>query len=525
MYKFDDFLQRMQSFFLRGISGTGLIVFVFLTFYSWRHTVKLLPDENVMDVRDNVWITLLILIMTCIVFWGCGRLAERFPRRGMLGVAFAVSLMMAVTAWIFVNDAGAFAVMDQVQVYQAAIALAEGNGEILQAQPYYVAYSHQLFLADLIAAVFRLTGTTEEILIYHIQAVLVGMSAFAGFGVTRELFPNRKAELFALILPLLFFPMRVYTSYFYGETLGVCASLYAIWFFLRMNRRDEERTGFILLYGALIALWVLLAAIARNALLIVWFAMCIIQILLVMKRRKVLPLLLIFASLMLYLGGMQLMGNSLEKRTGIRQEDRMPTILWMTMGFQENQRPGKGAGSYNFYNIELFEAMEYDGEAAAVYAKQDLQNRLKAWWKNPADMVEFMRAKMLNQWNEPTYGCMIMTAYRAESKEWVERLYEGGTAEWLFDFLKQYQAVTYLILLSGFWMLFKNQQEPIHYLIGLIMIGGFLFSAIWEAKSRYIYPYVVIAIPFISGIAAVWCETLERSLQKGVQWLAKHSNK
>ncbi|MCH5343293.1 MAG: hypothetical protein J1E64_04575 [Acetatifactor sp.] len=517
-------MQKIQSFFLRVISGVGLIVFLFLTYYSWRYTVRLLPDENVLDVRDNAWITLLILSMICIVFWGSGKLAERFLRKGMLTLALVVALVMMVTAWIFVNDAATFAVMDQVQVYQAAIALAEGNGAILQAQPYYVAYSHQLFLADLIAAVFRLTGTTEEILIYHIQAVLVGMTAFAGFGVTRELFPNRKAELFALILPLIFFPMRVYASYFYGETLGVCASLYAIWFFLRMNRRDEK-AGFILLYGALTALCVCLAVMARNALLIVWIAMCIIQILLVIKRRKVLPLLMIFAALTLYLGGMQLVGSSLEKRTGIRQEDGMPTILWVTMGFQENYRPGKGAGSYNYYNIELFEAMEYDGEAAAAYARQELQYRLKAWWKDPADMAEFMRAKLLNQWNEPTYGCMIMTDYRGESKEWVERLYEGGTAEWLFDFLKQYQAVTYLILLTGFWMLFKKRQEPTHYLIGLITIGGFLFSAIWEAKSRYIYPYVVIAIPFISGSVSVWCDTLERSFKKGVQWITKHSNK
>ena len=493
-----------------------MIILIFLTYNSWRYTVRLLPDENVLDVRDSAWITLLILFMTCIIFWGSGRLAERFQRKGMLVLALVVSLVMMVTAWIFVNDAAAFAVMDQVQVYEAAIELAEGNGEILQYQPYYVIYSHQLFLADLIAAVFRLAGTTKEILIYHIQAVLVGMTTFACFGVTRELFSNRKAELFALILPLLFFPMRVYANYFYGETLGVCASSFAIWFFLRMNRKDEERTGLILLYGALTALCVWLAAMVRSALLIVWVAMCIIQILLVIKRRKVLPLLLVFAALILYLGGMRLMGNSLEKRTGISQEDRMPTILWVTMGFQENPRSGKGAGSYNYYNVEILEAMEYDGEMAAIYAKQDLQDRLDALWEDPADMAEFMREKLLNQWNEPTYGCMIMTSYRRESKEWVEKLYEGGTAEWIFDFLKQYQAIVYLILLAGFWMLFKKPQDPTYYLIGLILIGGFLFSAIWEAKSRYVYPYLVIAIPFISGSASLWCDALERFFKKRI---------
>ena len=34
------------------------------------------------------------------------------------------------------------------------------------------------------------------------------------------------------------------------------------------------------------------------------------------------------------------------------------------------------------------------------------------------------------------------------------------------------------------------------YLPGVILIGEFCFSMIWEANSRYVYPYAVLMIPF-----------------------------
>ena len=43
----------------------------------------------------------------------------------------------------------------------------------------------------------------------------------------------------------------------------------------------------------------------------------------------------------------------------------------------------------------------------------------------------------------------------------------------------------------------KNISLDIIFLI-LIFIGGFLFHILWEAKSRYILPYIVILIPVAS---------------------------
>lgn len=40
------------------------------------------------------------------------------------------------------------------------------------------------------------------------------------------------------------------------------------------------------------------------------------------------------------------------------------------------------------------------------------------------------------------------------------------------------------------------------YLIPVVLVGGFLFSLLWEAKPRYVYPYFVILLPYATvGIA------------------------
>lgn len=43
----------------------------------------------------------------------------------------------------------------------------------------------------------------------------------------------------------------------------------------------------------------------------------------------------------------------------------------------------------------------------------------------------------------------------------------------------------------------KNSLDKLILLL-TIFIGGFLFHTIWEAKSRYIIPYIVVLIPIAS---------------------------
>lgn len=512
------FVEWVQRFCLRAIGAIGAIIFLFLTYYSWKYTVRLYGNVFI-DNRNNILITGVIFLAVCVGIKLIGGLVER-PRKGfMLVAAILVSIVIALTTWIFIDAQNPYAVADQANILWGSTVLAEGQIDAIRESAYFIVYSFQLYLADLYALLFRLFGTTDAFFIFHIHAIITGFSVFAIFGITRELFQSRKAEMISLFCALLFFPLRLFAAFFYGETLGVCASLYAVWFFLKMNRKETQKPYKIIAYGVLTGLFLLLASLVKGDMLIVGIAMCIVQILQVMRDKRWKLLAMFCVSLLICLGGKALHGEILERRIGISQAEGEPLILVVVMGFQDPTKEDMAVGTYNSYNINTFTECGYDVEAASRRAKQDLQDIFREWMQNPGDMVSFMKTKALIQWNEPTYGSISSTSYYNSSEEWIYKIYENGGANWLINCLKQYQAIVYLFLFGGFVMLTKETQDARRYLVGLIVIGGFFFSMIWEAVTRHIYPYAVIAIPFVAGSAADGVERLEIRLRAFIKKL------
>ena len=63
---------------------------------------------------------------------------------------------------------------------------------------------------------------------------------------------------------------------------------------------------------------------------------------------------------------------------------------------------------------------------------------------------------------------------------------------------------------------YKRQEQYLFCVLALLLIGGFLFQLLWEAKSRYIYYYMVLLLPlatlgisFVMEQQAVWRDKLK----------------
>ena len=50
-------------------------------------------------------------------------------------------------------------------------------------------------------------------------------------------------------------------------------------------------------------------------------------------------------------------------------------------------------------------------------------------------------------------------------------------------------------MLCYFVFAVKKDSNILQHMLAVAMIGGFLFSIIWEAKARYIFPYYVMMYP------------------------------
>lgn len=204
-------------------------------------------------------------------------------------VLHLLAILGAVAAAVFgirlAQAAGAVSMADQYYVQRAAMALADGDREWVLSQDYYSIYPFQLGLAQIYAFFFAITGSTELIVLQTLQAFCGGITLYVGFRIVRELSGSRMAELWYILAELLFLPVYCYGLFIYGESLGTCSALCAIWLYLIVNRWEGKTWQKVLLWAG-IGIFMSLTYVARNVLLVVWIAMAIMQILVWLHSKK-----------------------------------------------------------------------------------------------------------------------------------------------------------------------------------------------------------------------------------------------
>lgn len=510
--KANPILEKLQRWCLRIIAVLGTVIFLVLTVCSWYRTRTMLAGEFMETHRDVFWKTMFVFLGVLLTVLAVIKAERFFSARALHIIAIVISLGAALFGFFLMNSLQTYAVADQWYVYEAARKLADGSFDIQEYAGYYQIYSFQLNLAQIYELIFRITGESGYRILQGVHGVCVGFILYMGFRITGELFHRRAAELVYLVLGMLFVPMYIYMLYIYGETPGTCFAMVAIWCFLKYNSCETVRG--VLGYGLLG-----MAAIAglyqvRVGLMVVWIAMLLIQILMTIEKRKYLPLVM---TVCMVFGAVCVSGAlriSMENRTGVALDKRMPTVLWIAMGLQDSIDSAICPGSYNAYNWNVFTQSGLDESAAADTAMKYIRDRMTELVGNPAEAITFFGRKALNQWNEPTYACFIMTGFSEQMDEWVRELYYGEKNAVCLSFLNEYQAVVYLAVLLGFVRLVGRKREPREYLIGLILVGEFLFSMMWEASSRYVYPYAVIMVPFAACSLMNCCDAIVAKIKK-----------
>ncbi|MBO4980370.1 MAG: hypothetical protein J6C84_00515 [Lachnospiraceae bacterium] len=505
-------MARLKIFCVNCIAVLGGMIFLFLTFYAWSYTKSVGKWEIITTLRDNIGLHLAALGAALGLALLLDKVCRGFSDKALHIAVFCIAVAVPAILLLIVHNVSYYAEADQYYVYLAASQMVEGSFDMDMLDSYFRVYPYQLGLAWTYAFFFRLFGTCSYQVLQSVNAVCVGISVYAGFRITRELFPGRAARVWYLICALCFLPLPLYALFIYGESMGVCGSLLAIWGFLGYNRPGEEK-GKKIGWWVMTVLSVSFAYLVRGALIIVWIAMAIIQFLLFLENKRWKALFMTLLILAAALGSSSLLQSQIERNEGTRLNQGMPAVLCMAMGLQENPEPGKGQGTYNNYDWNLYQECGLNGEVAKAYALENIRERFSEWADNPADAVVFFKEKLLNQWTDPTFNVFVMTDNFEERPRWVEEIYKKESQAKMSSFLNSCQSVAYLALLAYFIRLAVRKKTPLACLPGLILIGGFLFSAIWEAKGRYVYPYVVMALPCIAGSLADFGQSIRTGLE------------
>lgn len=148
--------------------------------------------------------------------------------------------------------------------------------------------------------------------------------------------------------------------------------------------------------------------------------------------------------------------------------------------------------SNGWYNEEIGEYTLKNPEAAKEEHKVQLKERMNYFLHNPGQAIGFYVVKLASTWTENTYS-----AVRNNMKEYEDPLQEIAKPVTFYQ-----KALLMVICICSFVVLIQNRKNlslEVLFLI-TVFVGGFTFHILWETKSRYIIPYVIVLMPVASII-------------------------
>ena len=156
-----------------------------------------------------------------------------------------------------------------------------------------------------------------------------------------------------------------------------------------------------------------------------------------------------------------------------------------------------------------------------------MAERIRKFGKNPKACLAFYKGKALSQWNEPTAESLLVLRASVDTEQISNGKYQlmfGNRYQPYLSYMNSYQFLLYLLAFLGCIRLLTGKagkkgmlEQYLFCVLALLLIGGFLFQLLWEAKSRYIYYYMVLLLPlatlgisFVMEQQAVWRDRIRR---------------
>ena len=150
----------------------------------------------------------------------------------------------------------------------------------------------------------------------------------------------------------------------------------------------------------------------------------------------------------------------------------------------------EGPRENGWYNESIGEPALKNPQGIKEEYLNRIKERLEYFSHNLGYTFNFYTMKLASMWSENTYAAIRYNTSK-----------ENDPLENLITPLTFYQKVLLIIsCLCTIIVLIQNRKNLTPELIYLLLIfmGGFAFHILWEAKSRYIIPYIVVLIPIAS---------------------------
>ena len=428
----------------------------------------------------------------------------------------------------------------------SAVQFLEGNFQSLKKGSYCGLYPHQLGLAALEEGIFRLANTIDYHIIQYIFVLMIVGSIFFLYQIMREMTGqfqrltgsrdaakaqetggikaqvtgDKKAQEIARERVSLGFPYIVagtllggvcmapvfYSCWVYGEVPYVFFALLAVWMLMKYLRNGKG------IFLALFVLAVTFAMLVRENALILIVAFGLTAAVRGLETRDWKLFVAIACAVALPLACYQGIFKMYEIRSGYEHSTGLPSNDFVYIGLQETE----GRYGWDYYkSSQVYYDNGRDTGRTAEAVDQLIAQRWEEMKGQPGYLKQFFKGKILSQWNAPLYQSMYFNYVHEDvHKPKVTAFLDKLSGEHFFTLLweaDRMQFILYLGMFCYFVFAVRGDSDPLRHILAVTIIGGFLFSVIWEAKTRYIFPYYMMMFPMaVQGYQALASECRRR---------------
>ncbi len=489
----------------------GAIAFYILRkslYFTARNTAEL---EKVSIELDDPFKKLLLagflmLVVLCISTIHLRR------EKAIMNVLLAVTLLyVAAVSYYWINYLEMPLLGDDSGVcYSVAWQIYDGDYGQFARGGYIANNPHQVGTVMLNLMIFKLFGFASYKPFFYFNALMILGTVFAGDMLVREMEKRnggRTAELLWLLFSAGNVPAFLYINYMYGEVASYTGMIIVSWMLFKYVKTEHLRWALGSIPFVAISVY-----LRKNTIIFIVAAILLLVMTAIWKRRWR-PIL--FAVCVFLAAQVPSLATRVyySGKSNYEITSGMPSQLYIAMGMQDEWN---GPGWYNDYNRVVFAEQNGDIEASKAIANAYIRDRLNEFKANPEKAKDFYERKLISQWAEPSYdsmfNCLKTSGGNGETQAFIQELTGGTYTEWFWKYCNTYQVLIYLgfflYILVKLWncirSFFKEYSELsvrfLHedmagYICLVTVIGGFLFSFLWEAKSRYIVEYLVMMLP------------------------------
>jgi len=467
-------------------------------------SANLTGDEHI-EIRYNNFIdNIFTIVMLLVVYFSANALDSifhfkmkyrkvEFPKEKIFKILLLIYNIIVIIWVISVNPK---VVGDSVHVCNLAQVYSEETYEELlehstyagiSLKQYMVAYPQQISLAFVFSLFFRLI---------HFNSIIEFLRIFNIIGITLIVLVIYKInillskkykinKILSLLYIFTFSSLFMLVTYIYGDIPSLALSLLCVYFMMKYVENNKSK------YFFYASFFMMFAYMFRMNSLIFIIATIIYLFLNVFTERKtnspkqnLIKIIMIIVFIVISIFPSSFIKNYYLNKYQLDKEDIYPVESYFLMAIEESSRAN------GWYNEDIAnKALSNPNTVKEEYIEK-IKNRLEYFVNNLDYTFKFYIMKLASMWTENTYSAIQNN--KIENNHYIENFAKP---------LAFYQKILLiLICLCSCIFLIQNRKNLTLEVIFLltIFVGGFMFHILWEAKSRYIIPYIIVLMPIAS---------------------------